>query len=206
MTSLLRMAWLKGPAWMWLGVIAVLVGGAVTAGVKLSGSGPFHDVASQQPAAAPTPAPTTSVLGMQYSASSSTTGNGNGGVGNGNGNGNVSNPGHPITVTGDSPTGLVPGVPTTINVTVTNANNQPITVTNASITVTDASTSCTAAKNIATTSYDSSAKGAIRYVAPANGSVKVPLKITLLDLKTTNQDKCTNATFPLTFNATGVQS
>lgn len=129
-------------------------------------------------------------------------GNGNGNNGNGNGNGGPGNPGHQITVTGTSPTGLAPGLTKPVTVTVKNANGDAVRVTSVVITVGDASTACPAAGNIAVTNYDSTKKGALTYTAAKNGgSVQVPLTISMLDTKS-NQDTCKSQSFPLKFTAT----
>jgi hypothetical protein len=127
------------------------------------------------------------------------------------------NPGHPITVTGTSPTNLGPGITAPVTVTVTNPNNQDIRVTSVTITVGNASAACPAAGNVTVTSYTSSTPGAVAYVAPKNGAVRVPLSITMVDRQDTgvrgtssfvsgNQDACKHVTFPLTFTATGDQA
>jgi hypothetical protein len=121
-------------------------------------------------------------------------------TGNGNGNGN-GNPGHAITVTGTSPTGLSPGATKPVTVTISNPNQQDAQVTSVTITVGNASSSCPAAGNITVTSYDSARRGALVYIAPKNGSVQVPLSITMLDPHA-SQDTCKSKSFPLTFNAT----
>ena len=119
----------------------------------------------------------------------------------GNGNGPPSNPGHPITVTGTSPTGLAPGQTQPLLVTITNPNNQPAQVTSVTVAVGDASTSCPATGNITATGYDSKKKGALVYTAPKNGSVQVPLSITMLN-QNKSQNDCKSVSFPLTFTAT----
>jgi hypothetical protein len=111
------------------------------------------------------------------------------------------NPGHSITVTGDSPAGLAPGVTKQLMVTVKNPNNQDAQVTSVTIGVGNASGACPAAGNITTTSYSSSTTGARVFIAPKNGSVQVPLLITMLNTNS-KQDPCENARFPLTFTAT----
>jgi hypothetical protein len=129
----------------------------------------------------------------------------------------AANPGHPITVTGTSPTNVGPGVTAPVTVTVTNLNNQDIRVTSVTITVGNASATCPATGNVTTTSYNSSTAGAVVYIAPKNGNVRIPLSITMVDRKDTgvrgtksfvsgNQDACKHVTFPLTFTATGDQA
>jgi hypothetical protein len=162
---------------------AVLVSGAV-------------GVAIVQPATTPT--------SNVAQPSSPTLGGGN--VSSNGNNGNGSNAGHPITLTGSVVGKIWPGSPATLNVTISNPNNQDIVVTS----VTGAITSVTSAgldgRPVCSSSWYNvgSFTGSKTIAKNANGQVSVPL--TLTNLPSTNQDNCKGSTVHFTFTAQAQQA
>jgi hypothetical protein len=150
------------------------------------------------------------VLGEQFTVSGNGNGNGNGNSSNGNssnGNGNPA-PGKAFTLTG-SVTGLFPGVTSKLYVTVTNPNNQAMTVTNVTATL----TSVTKAANApAGTCAASAANLAIQpftgpsFTVAANSSRSSSPAYIPVMAPSTAANACQGATFTLTYGATGTQA
>lgn len=114
--------------------------------------------------------------------------------------GNTSNPGHDITLTGAVSGTLRPGSPATLNVTITNPNNQDIIVTSVTGNITSVSTgnrvglpSCDAAWF-----HVGTFTGPKKIAKNKSGSVTVPL---FLDNLNVNQDNCMGATVQFSFAA-----
>ena len=111
------------------------------------------------------------------------------------GGGNGSNGGHSITVTGSVSGSVVPGKTVPLVVTVTNPNNQNITVTSVQPSVGTPNKSGCISSWFATTSFTGS------QIVAKNSSSALSLTFAMLDTDT-NQNACKSATVPLTFTAT----
>jgi hypothetical protein len=102
-------------------------------------------------------------------------------------------------------TGLVPGRPLTLPVTVNNPNSQSIRILTISAIAGNASLACPANGNIAVSTYDSSVSGAPAYIVPARGTATVPLSVRFVDAPTRNQNACKGVTFPLSYVGSAMQ-
>ncbi len=99
---------------------------------------------------------------------------------------------------------LLPGRPQTLSVTVTNPDEVAYRILQLTASAQNASAACPAAGNLTISSYESTTKGAVEYVVPADSAISIPLTITLLDTST-RQDACQDVTFPLTFSGVATQ-
>jgi len=160
---------------VWSASTVVVVSG-VAAGVLLS--------ADRQPTK-------TRVLGEQFVASHGS------GSSNATANGNSSsNPGHPITVTGQVLNALLPGSTTALRVTVANPNNQALTLTNIHVAIgTPTRTGCLA------TWFTVSDFNGSQSIAK-NSSTTVDLPLSMVNDPSHSQDACRTAGIPLSFTAT----
>lgn len=166
--------------WLWLAIVAVLVAGLLTAIERLNGC----DGTSCGPSS-------THVGGAHDGPQSVTATNSS--------SGSVSDVS--IEVSGSRPTKLAPGITRPVVLTVRNTGATPARITSASIRIGDASSGCNTGESMRVTNYISSAAGAAQYLIAPSQAVRIPLKISMLDL-TTNQNACKNTRFPLTFQAT----
>lgn len=107
-----------------------------------------------------------------------------------------SNPGHPITATGQVVGTLYPGTSTVIRVTVTNTNNQDLTITSIRGTVGSPSAAGCQASWFTITDYSGST------TLPKRGTATVDLPFAMLNDTTHSQDACRTATIPVSFSAT----
>lgn len=173
---------------MWL-IVGVLAAAGTSTGLLLShGSKPSAKVLGEK------------VIG---SGSSSTSGDSSAASNNGNGKGNGGNPspGHSFTISGGVQ-GLFPGVTSKLFLTVTNPNNQAMTVTGLTATLQSVSgaTGCNAsASNLTVGSYSGG-----QFDVAKNSSVASSGFIPL-SLPTSVANACQGATYNLTYSGTAVQ-
>ena len=182
--------------------VALVVGGGTAAVLPFSGGAP---------------AKPTEVLGEHFSVS----GNGNGSAGappdasaksgnaNSNSNGNTSgSPGKAFTISGTL-NGIFPGVTSKLYLTVTNPNNQAISITNLSATVTSvtkaldapAGTCAASASNLVIQSFTGPA-----FTVAANSSrSSSPAYVPVLTPPSA-ANACQGATFTLTYGGNGSQT
>lgn len=179
------------PAWFWLPLGALLLGGVASAAWTLwpsTGGRPEVGVAGErfvQPAASP---PGTGPGGTGNSGC----GQGNGGP---NGSRDCSNPGHPITVTGQVLGPLYPGVVTAVRVTVHNPGNQDLTLTAVhGVVGTPSATDCKASWFAIADFSGTTAVG-----RQSTATIDLPFRM-LND--SVPQDACKDATIPVSFSAT----
>jgi hypothetical protein len=139
---------------------------------------------------------------------SGTGGNGGGNTNPKNGNGSSSGtPGKAFTMTVDAVGTIGPGQQQTLNVTISNPNNQNMQVTGASGVVNSVSKTDCLASWFAVEDW---APGTTPTIAPANGTTVIQMKLDFIDAPT-NQDVCkSNASSPVTIgftlHATGTQA
>lgn len=180
------------------GTAAMLVGISATA-APASGGTASTTGGKQGPAAAQAPAPAKAGGG-----NGGNNGNGNGGGNSGNGAGNgsgvVTPPGKALTVVASATGTLAPGRTATLNVTVTNPNNQPVTVVAASATLDSVGTGnlvprCD--KNWLTVSSFSGST-----LLAAGATTTIPLTVSFANLGNVNQDDCKNVVYSFTATAT----
>lgn len=163
---------------VWSASTVVVVSGVVTGVVLTAQNGPAK----------------TKVLGEQFVAPKANANTSNG-CGNG-GSIDCSNPGHPINVTGQVLSALLPGSTSTLRVTVSNPNNQALTLTTIHVTVgTPTAAGCLASWF---TVSDFSGSQSIA----KNSSANIDLPLAMVNTPTTNQDVCQTAKIPLSFTAT----
>ena len=122
----------------------------------------------------------------------------------GSGDGGAQLGGADFRITGDVGN-LMPGVATSIRLTLTNPNGVPIYVTALTVSIAADSTppGCSSASNVQLT--QSNASSADPITVPAGGSVTLTSaprapQITLLNLAGVNQDICKNKSFALTYS------
>lgn len=151
----------------------------------------------------------TGVLGEKYTQpTSSSNSNGTGNNGNGNGNSGAGAPGKAFTMTVQAIGTIGPGQHQTLNVTVSNPNNQNMQITGASGVVNSVN------KPGCLTSWftvENWTPGSVPTVAPANGTAVIQMKLDFTDAPSTNQDVCksTGASpvkIAFTLHATGAQA
>lgn len=122
----------------------------------------------------------------------------------GSGTGGAQLGGAEFGITGDVGN-LMPGVATTIRLTLTNPNGVPIYITALTVSIAADSTppGCSSASNVQLT--QSNASSADPIIVPASGSLTLTSaprapQITLLNLPGVNQDICKNKSFALTYS------
>jgi hypothetical protein len=125
---------------------------------------------------------------------------------NGNGNGNNANPGHPITLTGAVVGKLGPGTSATLNVTISNPNNQDIVVTSVTGAITSVTSAGLVGRLACSSSWYSLGSFSGSKTIAKNKNAQVPLALTLTNLPGTNQDNCKGATVRFTFTAQAQQA
>ena len=146
----------------------------------------------------------TGVLGEKFTKPTPA-GNGNG---NGNGNGGSGSPGKGFTMTVQAVGTVGPGQRQTLNVTVSNPNNQNMQITGASGVINSVSKPGCLASWFTVEDWT---PGASPTIAPANGTTVIQMKLDFTDDATTNQDVCkSTADSPVEIrfilHATGVQA
>ena len=166
--------------WLWLAIVAVLVAGLLTAIERLNGC----DGTSCGPSS-------THVGGAHDGPQSVTATNGS--------SGSVSEVS--IEISGTRPTELAPGFTRPGVRMVRNFCATPARITSATIRIGDASSGCNTGESIRVTNYISTAAGAPQYVIAPSHAVRIPLKISMLDLAT-NQNAFANTRYPPTVQAT----
>ncbi|MCW3101399.1 MAG: hypothetical protein JWL77_7017 [Chthonomonadaceae bacterium] len=136
--------------------------------------------------------------------SSPTLGGGNVSSNGNNGNGN--NAGHPITLTGSVVGTISLGAPATLNITISNPNNQDIVVTSVTGAITSVTSAGLVGRPVCSSNWYSvgSFTGSKTITKNANGQVSVPL--TLTNLPSTNQDNCKGSTVHFSFTAQARQA
>ena len=144
----------------------------------------------------------TGVLGQKFSKPAAAGGNGNG-----NGNGGAGSPGKAFTMTVAAVGTIGPGQRQTLNVTVSNPNNQNMSITGATGVVNSVSKPGCLASWFTVENWT---PGSSPTIAPANGSAQIQMKLDFTDLAT-NQDVCKSTakspvTISFTLHATGVQA
>jgi hypothetical protein len=131
---------------------------------------------------------------------------GGGSVDSNNGNGNNANPGHPITLTGAVVGKLGPGTSATLNVTISNPNNQDIVVTSVTGAITSVTSAGLVGRLACSSSWYSLGSFSGSKTIAKNKNAQVPLALTLTNLPGTNQDNCKGATVRFTFTAQAQQA
>lgn len=117
-----------------------------------------------------------------------------------------SNAGHPITLSGDVVGTVGLGSPATLNVTISNPNNQDIVVTRVSGTITSVTTAgISGLPACASNWYSVGTFNGSRPIAK-NGRGVVSVPIVLTNLASTNQDNCKGSTVSFSFNAEARQA
>jgi hypothetical protein len=184
MTALLR---LNRYWWLYAAVaVAVATTGVV---IAISGHGkPAAKVLGEK------------VTGSGSSSTSGTAANKGNGQNNGNGNGNAS-PGHAFTISG-AVDGLFPGATSKLFVTVTNPNNQAMTVTDLSATLQSVSDApgCDASTADLTIGKYTGEDFDVAKNSSASSSGYIPLS-----LPHTVANACQGATYNLQYSGTAVQ-
>jgi hypothetical protein len=180
----------RGLLWLWLAVVVVLLAGLLTAIERLNGC------------SSTTCGPNAASGGTRHGGGASPTDSPRSGHSTGQHRADAS----PISirVSGKERGNLAPGITRPVVVTVRNTGTTPARITSADVLVGDASKSCAAAPSIRVTRYNAIRAGAATYDLIPGSAIRIPLKISMLDL-TTNQNACKNARFPLTFHATAQQ-
>lgn len=125
--------------------------------------------------------------------------------GNGNGNGS-SNPGHPLSVSGEVNGSVGPGTPATLVVTITNPNNQAVVLTSVGGAVTSVTSAGQAGKPACSVSWYHVGSFAGARTIARNSSTTVSLPVTFDDLPTVNQDNCKGAQYTFSFTAQARQA
>ncbi|MCW2674769.1 MAG: hypothetical protein JWP14_3358 [Frankiales bacterium] len=166
---------------------AILVSGATGVAIVQLATSPTSNAAQ----------PSSPTLGGG-SASSSASTNGN--------NGNGSNPGHPITLTGTVTGKITLGTPTTLNITISNPNNQDIVVTSVTGAITSVTSAGLVGRPVCSSSWYTvgTFAGTKTILKNSNGLVTLPLA--LPDLTSTNQDNCKGSTVHFSFTAQAQQA
>ena len=145
----------------------------------------------------------TGVLGEKFSKPAAAGGNGNG-----NGNGGAGSPGKAFTMTVAAVGTIGPGQRQTLNVTVSNPNNQNMQITGASGVVNSVNKPGCLASWFTVENWT---PGASPTIAPANGTTVIQMKLDFIDDASTNQDVCKSTagspvTIAFTLHATGTQA
>lgn len=146
-------------------------------------------------------AATTTVTGSGSSTCGSCVGNNGAGTGNGGGNGTSAKP---FAIAGQI-TDLAPGVARALRLSVTNPNNQPLTVSSLSAVPTSVTKRSGATGNCTVSDIVLGAWPKQPFQVPAGGSASSPTTIAV-QLRKTATDACQGATFTLTYSGTGASA
>jgi hypothetical protein len=136
--------------------------------------------------------------------SSPTLGGGN--VSSNGNNGNSSNPGHPITLTGSVTGTITLGTPTTLNITISNPNNQDIVVTSVTGAISSVTSAGLVGRPVCSSNWYTVGSFNGSKTVTKNSSGLVALPLVLSDLTSTNQDNCKGSTVHFSFTAQAQQA
>ncbi|HEY3716613.1 MAG TPA: hypothetical protein VGL39_18965 [Jatrophihabitantaceae bacterium] len=124
----------------------------------------------------------------------------------------IATTGKPFTISGNLPGVLAPGMSVPLNLTLTNPNNKPLSITNLTVTVQSVTRAASATKPCGTADYSvTQYSGPYPLTVPANGSGSLTSlgvaqsslpKVSMINAPT-NQDGCKGATLTLAYSGSG---